>query len=310
MSKRVAVIDIGSNTIKLLVAERTETGEIRAVHMRTIDARISKGISAAQPFLGESGMQAGVAAVESLLADVDAHQPCAVQLVATSAVRDAANGPEFQDRVLQRTGHPIRILSGHEEANLIGRGLRCDKTLRSFTDFYVFDLGGGSLEFLSFRNASVEQAFSLPLGCVRMTERYVPDPTRAFTKEVDTRIREETRQAVRASSFRFNLPSTAQAVFAGGTMTTVRAIFAQRQGVSLLQASPVVSVPELEQLLSEVGALPLASRQAIPGLPPARADVFPTALATILAVAELGEIRSFHHSMHNLRWGVASMMLA
>src|SRR5262245_20227704 len=172
----VAVIDIGSNSIKILVAVRTDGGNVHPLHIRTIDARISAGISQATPRLSDEGMARGLSAVQALLEDAMRFNATSTILVATSAVRDAANGADFCDRIKKATHHPIRILSGDEEANLIGRGLVADPALRGLRDFYVFDLGGGSLECLAFLNRTIEQAVSLQLGCVRLTERFVSDP--------------------------------------------------------------------------------------------------------------------------------------
>src|SRR4051812_45443540 len=112
----VAVIDIGSNSIKILVASRHADGTLAILRTRTIDARISAGISRAVPQLSESGMIAGLDAIRALLADSAAYSPAAIVLVATSAVRDAENGAEFQERVRVATGQSIRILTGDEEA--------------------------------------------------------------------------------------------------------------------------------------------------------------------------------------------------
>jgi exopolyphosphatase/guanosine-5'-triphosphate,3'-diphosphate pyrophosphatase len=157
-SGSVAVIDIGSNSIKILVAQRGPDGSVVPLKVRTLDARISAGISASEPRLSLDGMVRGVDAVRTLLADAAAYSPTQTALVATSAVRDALNGAEFRARVQEATGHAIRILSGEQEAALIGRGLTVDPALRGLRDFYVFDLGGGSLECLAFRDRRIEQA--------------------------------------------------------------------------------------------------------------------------------------------------------
>ena len=171
-SPSVAIIDIGSNSIKILVAVRQNDGGIKSIGSKTIDARISAGISQTVPRLSEDGMVRGLAAIQELLALAAPFTPASTVLVATSAVRDAQNGDDFRARVLAATGHTIRILTGDEEANLIGRGLTSDPALATLGDFCVFDLGGGSLECLSFRERKIEQAVSLQLGCVRLTEKF------------------------------------------------------------------------------------------------------------------------------------------
>jgi exopolyphosphatase/guanosine-5'-triphosphate,3'-diphosphate pyrophosphatase len=308
MNPSVAVIDIGSNTIKLLVAARNDAGRLTERATRTIDSRISTGISQINPRLGEAGMAAGVAAIRDLLATAAPVAPTQTILVATSAVRDAANGADFCARVRAATGHDIRILTGDEEANLIGAGLLCDPALANLRDFYVFDLGGGSLECLAFRARRMAQETSLPLGCVRLTEKYVPDPAAPFSTEARTAIVTQVKHALAESSFRFTLTG-ASAIFAGGSVTTVRAIFAARRGKEIRKISPVVTVPELAALLDRVASLSLEERKKTAGLPPSRADVFPTALATILAVAEIAGLKEFQHSFYNLRWGLAAEAL-
>jgi exopolyphosphatase / guanosine-5'-triphosphate,3'-diphosphate pyrophosphatase len=306
---RVAVIDIGSNSIKILVATRAADGSVAPLRVRTLDARISAGLGGAAPRLGEEGMQRGIDAVRTLLADAAEFAPAHVVLVATSAVRDAANGDEFRRRVHDATGHEIRILSGDEEANLIGRGLTCDPALRGLRDFYVFDLGGGSLECLAFRERRIDQAISLPLGCVRLTERFVPDLAVPFPAASAEAVQHHVRSSLVGSGFRFSLSPGSVAVGTGGTVSTVRAILGARRGVAFEQTDPLVTVAELRELLGWLGSLPLAARQQIPGLPPARADVFPAALATFIALAELGGFASFQNSLYNLRYGIAAQAL-
>jgi exopolyphosphatase/guanosine-5'-triphosphate,3'-diphosphate pyrophosphatase len=308
MNPSVAVIDIGSNTIKLLVAARHESGAPTERATKTIDARISAGISKKNPHLSETGMAAGVAAIQDLLATAAPLAPAQTILVATSAVRDAANGADFCARVRAATGHDIRILTGDEEANLIGAGLLCDPALARLHDFYVFDLGGGSLECLAFRARRIAQETSLPLGCVRLTEKFVPDPAAPFPTEARTAIVAHVKQALAESGFHFTLAGTS-AIFAGGSVTTVRAIFAAHHGKAIKEVSPVVTMAELTALLNRVAPLSLEERKKISGLPPSRADVFPTALATILAMAETAGLKEFRHSFYNLRWGLAAEFL-
>jgi exopolyphosphatase/guanosine-5'-triphosphate,3'-diphosphate pyrophosphatase len=300
----VAVIDIGSNSIKVLVAARDAAGQLQALKSKTIDARISAGISRDQPMLAEEGMARGLAAIQELLADTAAFSPAKTVLVATSAVRDAINGPDFRARVKAATGHDIRILTGDEEANLIGRGLTSDSALAGLRDFYVFDLGGGSLECLAFRDRQITQAISLQLGCVRLTERFIKDPAAPLVQTEATALAVHVRDELKRSGFRFSIVAPA-AVFTGGTMSSVRAIKGARHGLALEDTPAIIGLETLSNLLDEIAPLDLHLRKALPGLPAGRADVFPAALVTMLTVADYAHIDRFHHSLHNLRWGIA-----
>ena len=301
----VAVIDIGSNSIKILVAQRTSEGKLVSQFYKTLDARISAGISKAEPRLSDEGMTRGLAAVKELLVDAATFTPVKTILVATSAVRDASNGAEFRQRIFSETGYGVRILSGGEEANLIGRGLTCDPALAGLSDFYLFDLGGGSLECLSFRNRTIHQALSLQLGCVRLTERCVADPKKPFSTEAKLRVSELAREHFTKSGFAFDLPATAVAIGTGGTLTTARAILAAREGKTIDEIGSTVTISQLRELLELIGSVDLETRRKIPGVPFGRADVMPTALATFIALTEFGGISAFINSLYNLRWGVA-----
>ncbi len=305
----VAVIDIGSNSIKLLVARKDRNGNISSAHYATIDARLGTGLSAARPELTMDARQRALEAVQTLLDEAARFSPAITTVVATSAVRDAANGSDFAEQVRAATGCAPRILSGDAEANLIGRGLLCDPAVRDAQDFEVFDLGGGSLECLRFRARHVAAAVSLPLGCVRLAEKFVSDAARPLPPAEAEAIAEYTRGSLRESGFQFGVDPNRLVIGTGGTLTSLRAILAARFGTTFDASDPTLTREQLREALIYCGGLPLAGRQQIDGLPKARADVFPTALATMLALAEYGNIVSFRTSLYNLRFGVAAELI-
>ncbi|MEN9401853.1 MAG: Guanosine-5-triphosphate,3-diphosphate pyrophosphatase [Verrucomicrobiota bacterium] len=305
---RVAVIDIGSNSIKMLVVARAATGQYRVLKNRTLDARIGAGISETEPKLSEAGMTRGLGAVRELVSEVAEFGVRRTILVATSAVRDASNGATFCQRVKTATKQDIRILSGKEEASYIGRGLTCDPELEELQDFYVFDLGGGSLECLSFKQRKVEQELSLQLGCVRLTEKFIKDPGAPLVQAELAALAAHATAELKQSGFKFaETPPTA--VFTGGSMSTVRAILGAQQQQKMEDADPLISVETIGGMLDYLAPMSLDQRKAIPGLPSARADVFPAAIVTMLAVANAARIPSFVHSVYNLRWGLAAEAL-
>jgi exopolyphosphatase/guanosine-5'-triphosphate,3'-diphosphate pyrophosphatase len=300
-SPSVAVIDVGSNSIKVLVARRGPDRGLAAQFSRTIDARISAGISRTEPRLSEDGITRGLAAVAELLADAARFQPAQTLLVATSAVRDATNGDDFRRRIKQATEHELRVLSGSEEANLIGVGLLCDPALQTRRDFQVFDLGGGSLECLTFRDRRIVQAVSLPLGCVRLTERFVSHAADSLAPAEADSISAHCHSQLREAQFRFPPGLPEEPIGTGGAVGTARAILAARAGLSFEHSESVVPGASLRTLLRELGAQSVAERRKVPGLPAARADVFPAALATLVAIADAGGFSGFRHSLYNLQ---------
>lgn len=302
-----AAIDIGSNTIKALVATRNEHGLLESVVQRTLDSRISEGISSASSHLSEDAMADGLEAVRELMAMIEPHAPGALRIVATSAVREASNGQKFADRVEDVAGTRLEILDGEEEARLIGRGLLCDPALSKWNDFHVFDLGGGSLEMLTFRDRQLEQAVSLPLGCVRLTEKFVSDRSAPFVPAEAEAIRSHVRHALQDADIPWI--DGAPAAFTGGTITTSRAMVAAAKDVGFSETQSRVTVELLGAILKKLSRMPLTERQVVPGLPAKRADVMPTAVVTTLALAEYARLTEFQHSLYNLRWGIVDSLL-
>jgi exopolyphosphatase/guanosine-5'-triphosphate,3'-diphosphate pyrophosphatase len=309
-SPRAAAIDIGSNSIKVLVAESTVAGGLTILLSQTIEARISAGINRSNPVLSADAMSRGVDAIGELLARSAVHQAAHIQLVATSAVRDAENGPAFGQQVYAATGHRIRILSGAEEAHYIGQGIAHDPALDDIQDFYLFDLGGGSLETLAFRQRQVSRIHSLQLGCVRLTERFVADRNGPITPALSDQVIRHTVGTIRDAGFIFDLPKSAPVIGTGGTLASVRSVLAARSGHRAEHGSALLAVPDLRALQSELAQMTLAERRNVPGLSPARADVFPVALATLIGVADFGGFASYRHSFCNLRHGLVAEMLA
>jgi exopolyphosphatase/guanosine-5'-triphosphate,3'-diphosphate pyrophosphatase len=309
------VVDIGSNSIKILVAAAPATGgappgpELRALFQETIEARISGGIGQEHARLGEAGMAAGVSAITRLLEMAAPFRPTHRLIVATSAVRDAGNRADFTARVRAATGADIAVLSGEDEALLIARGIQTDPALRGATEFSIMDLGGGSLECIRYAHGAIEQAVSLQLGAVRLTENFVPNASDPFPAAARAAVADETRRAVRASGFRF--ADGGPMVVSGGAFTVARAILAQRRGITDKSAWPAeLTRADLAALLDEIAALPAAARARIPKLTPERADIMPTALTTILTMLELAGVEHVVHSFNNLRFGVAARFFA
>jgi len=323
----VAVIDIGSNSIKTLVAARnanattSATPAIEALFSRSIEARISAGADwlKGRSQLTPEALAEALTAIEALLSDCAAYAPKQIALVGTSAIRDAANGSEFIELVRAKTGHTIRILSGAEEAAAIGRGLLCDPALQSAKtrgqSLYAFDLGGGSLECLALHAGEVVAAQSLPLGSVRLMRGFVKNPEAPLASDEREAIRAHVTEAFAQAGFPFDLdlPSAAakpQVIGTGGLWFNVRQMLAAIEGKGAELAPPFLPREKIESVLETAARLPLAERRKLPGISPGRADILPAALTTMLTVLDLGHFSGLQHSAYNLRFGIATELLA
>lgn len=309
MPNTVAVIDVGSNSIKLLVARAGATPRCpETLFSETIETRISTGISRDLPRLTDEAIAAGTATIAELQRTAQTYQPSQTAIVATSAVRDAINGEDFVQSVLAATGLQIRILSGAEEATYIGKGLSCDPAIAGMTHFIQTDIGGGSLELIRFENGAIQQAISLQLGAVRLTERFVEDRDAPLTLEAETAIRAHVIEQLTASGFDFS-PAELPLIATGGAYTVSRAVLAAEAGSDIEHSSTHLERTTLDRLKQKLAPLPLHERLAIPHLPAARADILPTALITIDALLEHADRSNLTHSFYNLRYGIAANLL-
>ena len=306
----VAVIDVGSNSIKLLVAKPGLTaGSVEAIFAETIETRISSGISQALPSLTKAAMTAGCRTITELVRLAQGYQPKSLRIVATSAVRDATNAIQFIELVFEATGLEIQILSGAEEATYIGTGLRCDPQIAGIHNFIQMDLGGGSLELIRFAHGHIEQALSLQLGAVRLTEQFITDRAAALATDTATRIAAHVSEALQASGFSFE-PDGAPLIVTGGALTVTRAVLAAQNDQTIEQRCPVLLKQEITRLKAILMALPLHERMAVPHLPAARADIIPAALITIDSLLEYANRDRVTHSFYNLRYGIATELLS
>lgn len=215
-----AAIDIGTNTVLLLVAEEQEDG-LQIIHEEQRMPRLGKGVDADKTLDPESmervinSLKEYKAILESDFKDVSK-----VIVTATSAVRDAANRDEFLTLVDTQTGFKVQLLSGEEEAEYTYRGALTVIEEELDGDVFVLDIGGGSTEIALGRNGKLVDSYSFDMGCVRFTERFLlEDPP--FQEQLH-----QCREAVKylLDSKKFKNKRKVQAIGVAGTLTSLAAI--------------------------------------------------------------------------------------
>jgi exopolyphosphatase/guanosine-5'-triphosphate,3'-diphosphate pyrophosphatase len=300
---RLAAIDLGSNTVHLLVADAGPGGvDWRVVESDQRVTRLGEGL-AASGRLGVAPTERTATVVVEYVARARAAGAERVGIVATSAVREAVNQAEFVAMLERATGERVRVISGEEEAALTlagvlhGLGGPLDGTL-------LFDIGGGSTEYLVARAGAAVAAVSLRLGVVDLAERY-PFPARvdraryqALEDEVAGRLARELPPAILTAR-------PARIVGTAGTVTALAALDlelttydrARIQGHTLRRAA-------VERLLQRLGALTAAERGALPCLEPGRADLIVPGTAVVLATLATFGASSLVVSDAALREGV------
>src|SRR3954470_13097712 len=217
---RIAVIDMGTNSTRLLVAE-VRDGAVQELERRTEITRLGQGVDASG-HLSEDAMERVFDALTEYREQIDRHEAEKVVAVATSAVRDADNGEEFREQLKSRFGIEARTIPGEEEANLTFLGATSalsedgDPTL-------VLDIGGGSTEFVVGRpRAEPDFHVSTKLGSVRQTERHLHDDPP--TEEQLERLRREVGETIEADVPGDGRSSTSEGIAVSGTAPSVSAI--------------------------------------------------------------------------------------
>jgi len=297
---RIAAIDIGSNSIRQIVADVGSRGAIRVVDEMKAAPRLGAGVQETGE-LAESGMRAALEALQRM-ATLARQLGCArVEAVATSAVRDARNGEAFLRRVREEAGLSVRLLDGEEEARLSFRSALAHFEMGAGRAV-VMDIGGGSLELALSADGLLEHLISLPFGAIRVTEEYLRGGPRPRSV---VELRRAVRAAVKAS-FAVRDWRGALVIGSGGTFTNLATVLAARQGAARARTvhGTRVSRVELEHVLDQLVEMSPAERLAVPGLSPARADIIVGGLAVAAEVLARLEARHLHVSAYGIREGL------
>lgn len=276
---RVAVVDLGTNSTRLLVAD-VEDGRLAEVERRTRVTRLGEGVDASG-VLAEAAVERVLTAVGDYRRSIDALGADRTVAVATSAVRDAANGDAFRAALRRRCGIDARTISGDEEARLTFLGATRGRDVLGET--LVHDIGGGSTEFvIGVPGVAPHFHVSTQAGSVRQTERHLASdpPPPAELAALAGEVRAIIEGAVPAALRR----ETDQCVAVAGTATSLAAIDQRLDPYDPERVDGYrLSFASAEGILATLAELPLADRRRVPGLHPDRA---PTIVAGAVILVE------------------------
>lgn len=301
--ERLAVIDLGSNSFRLVVFMAGE-GWWRRTDEIYEPVRIGEGL-AASGRLGEEPMRRALATlgVFDHFCRAAGLTGESVDALATSAIRDAENAAGFLALAREHTSLPIRVLSREQEARYAYLAAVNSTTL---SEGCVLDLGGGSLQLVRVGDRLARELGSWPLGAVRMTERFLPagaSGSRKAERRQIERLREHVaRELERAGWLAGSGP---RLVGIGGTVRNL-AVAAQRAaglpsgGVQ----GALVSAAALTELVERLAALPASQRSSVPGVKPARADLILAGAIVLQGVLQAGGFQALEATEAGLREGV------
>jgi exopolyphosphatase/guanosine-5'-triphosphate,3'-diphosphate pyrophosphatase len=299
---RVAVVDLGTNTTRVLVAD-VESGRVSELERRTTVTRLGEGVDATNR-LADTAIERVTKVLDGYKAVIDELQPERVIALATSATRDAENGDEFRAMLHDRYGFDARIIPGDEEARLTFLGATARRP-QGDGPFVVIDIGGGSTEYV-VGSAGDDPAFrvSTQAGSVRQTERHLHEdpPSEEDLATLQASIRSIVADAVPTEV----RAGVSKGIAVAGTATSLAAIDQQLDPYDPAKVDGYGLLLEAcDRMLGELASVPLEERRRTTGLHPDRAPTIIAGAAILVESMKLFELESIEVSEADILHGAA-----
>lgn len=301
---RKAVVEVGTNSVKYCLAEGTADGTFRILKDVNRIVRLGAELRATGRISGEALARNGEAVASYVTEAREAGAE--VVVVGTMALRAAKNAPDFSSLVEGRTGLPVRILTGEEEALLSYEAVLSGIPGAAGTDLLVFDTGGGSTEFVYGAHGRMVRAFSVDVGALRFTERYFP------VTPVPGGLLREAREALRSELAEGGVEGPAgMLVGIGGNVTALTSVL---HGIAVYDPDKVhgseLLLGDVKRQIGVFASQTLEERRKTVGLPPGREDVILAGACIVEAVMELVGVLKCTVSHRGLRHGLLRRLFA
>ncbi len=309
MACRLAAIDIGSNSVRLMVAEALRGGTYRILDEEREPTRLGKSMST-EGGLDAEAMERTIQALGTFKKIAEGFQVTSLRTIATCAVREARNGPDFCRRVREQVGLEVEVISGEREAQLAFTSVQraFDLTGRNVI---VADIGGGSTEIVFGTGNLIEAIFSTPLGAVRLTEQFglgENAPGDDFPKNI-TRMEQEIADCLKRQTTK-PLFAPHFLVGCGGTFTTLaELLMASKREFDVPVAGYKASHAEVRHLLDRLRKIPLRARRGMAGMTPDRADIIIAGLSIVDALMKRFRVNTLVIHTRGVRDGLVREMI-
>ena len=283
MKNRIAAIDFGTNTSRLLIADLSGTGNLTQVRLEREIVRMGGGFSRVHG-LSADARERGITCLKRFAGIIDEYDVSCIRAVATSAIRDAINGLEFVENVWQATGITLTIIDGLAEGRLTLAGVMAGLD-RHYEDLMIFDVGGGSTEYTIAHCGVARFIHSLPLGVVRLTEG------KGTSEAMQEKISRELQQLDAEMKFAGCYPpKNIPLIGTAGTATTLAAISMEMEDYDYRKVNnSVVSLAKIKEIYERLLPLSPKERLKIPGLEKGREDlIIAGTLITMLTMEMFG----------------------
>jgi exopolyphosphatase / guanosine-5'-triphosphate,3'-diphosphate pyrophosphatase len=297
-SKRVAVIDVGTNSARLLVAD-VEAGKVSPVERRSRVTRLGRGVDLSGRLSAEA-IEDACEAIGDYVVAVRELGAETTDAIATSAVRDSANGSAFVAELRERFALSARVLDGEEEARLTYLGATAEQAPTEPT--LVIDIGGGSTEMIVGTGAEVAFHASLQAGVVRHTERHISSdpPTVVELEALAADVRGLIEAAVGPGI------EAVAGIAVAGTPTSLAAVELQLEPYDPARVhGHVLQLPAIQRMLSQLASSPLSERVGIVGMHPDRAPTIVAGVVILIEAMRAFGLDRITVSEHDILYGAA-----
>lgn len=301
---KVAVLDLGSNTTKLLVAEVNDQAAPQMIAEESRACRLKEGGGESIRF-PEKSIERILGILAELVKIARMHKVEVMKAVATEAFRKSENTRELIDLVQDSLGLSISVLSGSEEAGAIAAGLLTDPLISGLDDFHAIDIGGGSMEIIAVQKRKVTALESLPLGASVISERFCSDVNSRWTDSACRDAKNFVADLLHSVASSMLSAPCSSLVGSGGTLVFLRAILSGEAGVETKDKGSI-AFSDSKALFERISQMTLDQRvSSYSSLPSSRADIFPGGLLVLNEVMSYFQKADILHSYHNLRHGIA-----
>ncbi len=299
-SRRVAVIDIGTNSTRLLIAD-VEGTEVDEIYRESRVTRLGRGVDYSGQ-LSADGIEAVCEAIASYMPRIADEESETTMVIATSAVRDAANGQAFVAELRERFELGASIIDGDQEANYTYLGTTSGRS--GDENLLVVDIGGGSTEMIVGRGPTPTFHTSLQAGVVRHTERLLTgDPPTSAELEA---LAKDIGKLVAAALDGVELPQVDRAVAVAGTPSSLAAIDLELEPYdSKAIEGHKLPLRTVQWWLSRLASMPLAERKQVPGLHPDRAQAIVAGVVILIEIMRNFDVLEVEVSEHDILYGCA-----
>ena len=304
---RYAAVDIGSNSVRMLAAETSPGAPTKILAAERQVTRLGASVFQSGRIAPEA-MEFVTEVLTKMAQGYRKQEVIAVRAVATSAVRDAGNKHDFLERASAVLGVPVEIISGQEEARLIHLGVQ-SRWPQGDKRVLILDVGGGSAELILSDQGELVEAFSKPLGAVRLTEAFLKgDPPAALElhrmyEYIEEKLATPLR---RIGTGPFDRMIATSATAAAIVCAVNRVGRARREEADRLKAS----VQQVRKFYREVSSVGLSQREKIQGIGPRRAEIIVAGAAVFRRVLEMFQSPSLHYSAAGVRDGIIADLAA